>query len=232
MSVLNELLEYQKVDGELLKVEKEISSSEERKKYVQAKKFMETAREKLDSQESHAVHLHNSFNELTKRYEEVKNTIAEYDGVDSHVDDGGDVSFYKRSAQQLADSLKAIKAELLKLVASIEEAMAEYQKLKEQTIKMQKQYKEYKDKYNEVKGSRDEEVNAIKAKLAKIAANIPADTLEKYTVKRKEKINPVLVPLTNDRCMCGMDLPIAQQSRLSGGNVIECDHCHRFIYKQ
>ena len=55
MSALKELLEYQKVDGELRKIEQEIAGSEERKKYMQAKKFMESAREKLEAQDKRAV---------------------------------------------------------------------------------------------------------------------------------------------------------------------------------
>ena len=60
----------------------------------------------------------------------------------------------------------------------------------------------------------------------------PADILARYKAKRKDRIFPVIVPLTNGRCICGMDFAIAQQSALEGGNVIECEHCRRFIYKE
>ncbi len=229
MSVLNELLEYQRVDADLRKIEQEIAASEERKKFVQAKKFMESAREKLEAQDARAVELRRIAKDLTARYAQLKETIAEYGDVDETV---GDVSFYKRSAQSLTDNLRALKAELAKLVAEIEGACEEYKKMKAQTIAMQNQYKEYDAKYKEVKASRAKEVGEISDKLNAISANIPADILEKYKAKRKERIFPILVPLTNNGCICGMDFAIAQQSKLSGGNVIECEHCRRFIYKQ
>lgn len=232
MSVLNELLEYQTVDAELRKIEQEIAASEARKKYVQAKKFMETAGEKLEAQDRRAVELRRTAQGLTARYKEINEAINEYTAIDESTEDEGQVSFYKRSAQSLADNLRALKGEINKLVSEIEGACEEYKKMKEQTIAMQNQYKEYSEKFKETKNSRAAEVAEITKRLEKIGKNIPAETLEKYKQKRKERIFPILAPLTNDRCICGMDFAIAQQSKLSGGNVIECEHCRRFIYKQ
>ncbi len=231
MAALNELLEYQTVDGDLRKIEQEIAASEERKKYVQAKKFMESAREKLETQDARAVELRRIAKDLTARYMQIKETIAEYSAVNDDVDDEG-IAFYKRSAQQLSDTLRALKGEIAKLIAEIEAACEEYKKMKSQTIAMQKQYNEYSEKFKAVKAARTDEVNAINEKLNVLGKKIPVDILEKYRAKRKEKIFPILVPLTNDRCICGMDFAIAQQSALSGGNVIECEHCRRFIYKK
>lgn len=232
MSVLNELLEYQTVDAELRKIEQEIAASEARKKYVQAKKFMETAGEKLEAQDRRAVELRRTAQGLTALYKEINEAIKEYTAIDESTEDEGQVSFYKRSAQSLADNLRALKGEINKLVSEIEGACEEYKKMKEQTIAMQNQYKEYSEKFKETKNSRAAEVAEISKRLEKIGKNIPAETLEKYKQKRKERIFPILAPLTNDRCICGMDFAIAQQSKLSGGNVIECEHCRRFIYKQ
>ena len=233
MSVLNELLEYQKVDAELRKIEQEIAGSEERKKYVQAKKFMENAAQKLEAQDKRAVDLRNSVQQLTLRYKEIKETIAEYASLDENTEDGGQISYYKRSAQSLADSLRALKGEINKLVSEIESACEEYKKMNEQTISMQKQSKDINEKYKEMKKSRAGEVEKIGKELEKIGAKIPAETLEKYKTKRKERIFPILAPLTpQERCICGMDFSIAEKGKLSGGGVIECEHCRRFIYKQ
>ncbi|MBO5046568.1 MAG: hypothetical protein J6C93_06820 [Clostridia bacterium] len=232
MAIINELLEYQQVDAELRKIEQEVSASEERKKYMVAKKFMESAPEKLDVQDKRAVELRRAAQGLTARYMEIKDAISEYAKVDEHVDDGGDVTFYKRSAQSLSDSLRALKGELDKLIAEIKAAAEEYDKLKKQTIAMQNQYKEYKGKYAKIKEARAPEMEKINAKLEQIAKAIPDEIIAKYKQKRKERIFPILVPLTGDSCICGMSFAIAQQSRLSGGNVIECEHCHRFIYKK
>ncbi len=228
---LKELLEYQKVDGELRKIEQEIAASDERKKYLQAKKFMENASEKLEAADKRAQELKALAQKLTAGYSEIGKAIAEYSDLEEMIADGGDVSFYKKNVQVLSDRLRALKGEVLKLVSDIEGAVEEYQKLKKQTITMQKQYREYNEKFKEIKNARAEEVREISERLEKLGKGIPENILAKYKQKRKERIFPVVAPLTNGRCICGMDFAIAQQGALSGGNVIECEHCHRFIYK-
>lgn len=231
MAVLKELLEYQSVDGELRKIEQEVAASEERKKYIQAKKFMETAGDKLEAQDKRARDLKALFEKLTEEFEEINKTIAEYADLDEMVENGGDITFYKKSVQSLVDRLRAMKGELNKLASDIENASEEYKRMKKQTISMQKQYKEYNEKFKEVKNARAEEVKEINARLETIGAKIPPEILERYKAKRRDKIFPVVVPLNGEFCICGRDFPLAQQGALSGGGVVECEHCHRFIYK-
>ncbi len=232
MPISKELLEYQTVDAELRKIEQEIAASEERKKFIQAKKFMETAGEKLEAQDKRARELKALAEKLTEEFEEINKTISDYADLDEMVESGGDIAFYKKSVQSLVERLRTMRGELSKLTADIENACEEYKRMKKQTISMQKQYKEYSEKFKEVKSARAEEVKAISDRLEKIGANIPPEILARYNVKRRERIFPVVAPLTNGRCICGMDFAIAQQGALSGGNVIECEHCHRFIYKE
>lgn len=232
MAISKELLEYQEVDAELRKIEQELSVSEERKKYMQAKKFMETAGEKLEAQDKRACDLKALAQKFAAEFEEISKAISEYSELDEMVASGGDISFYKKNVQSLVDRLRMLKSEIAKLTENIEAAVEEYQKMKKQTISMQKQYKEYSEKFKEVKNARAEEVKEISKKLEKIGSKIPEEILTRYQAKRKERIFPVVAPLTNGRCICGMDFAIAQQGALSGGGVIECEHCHRFIYKE
>ena len=130
-------------------------------------------------------------------------------------------------------NLKSLRAEINKLVQQIEKTAAEYAAAKKQTIAMQKQYKEYKEKYAAVKESRAAEIAAIEAELAKIGKDIPAETLDKYKAKRKEKIFPVIVEVNGNRCpQCGMELSIAEISKLTDGRYIECDSCRRILFKR
>ncbi len=230
MSILNELLEYQKVDGELRKIEQEIAASEERKKYVQAKKFIENAREKLEAQDQRAVELKAQRDSLFARCEEAAKAIDEYSDLEEMLAGGGDISFYKKNAHSLSEKLRSIRKEFTTVITQMNVLTDEYKKLKEQTIAMQKQFKEYSDRFKELKSTRADEVNGISKKMDAISKKIPPETLEKYHQKRKERIFPILSPLKKGRCMCGMDLSLALQGKLAGGNVIECEHCRRFIY--
>ena len=232
MSVMSELLEYQNVDAQLRKIEQEVASSEEQKKYAQANKFMKSAPERFEAQDRRAAELMALREDLARRAEDISRQIAEYAELDEMVEEGGDISFYKKNAQALLERLRALKGELQRLNADIAATVEEYERFKKQGSAMQKQYKEYKVKRDELVASRKEEVKKLQARLAEIAKNIPAEILQKYLQKRRENIFPIVVPLNGSMCVCGMDFPLALSNRLEGGNVVECEHCRRFVYKK
>lgn len=232
MSVLNELLEYQKVDAQLRKIEQEVAASEEQKKYAQANKFMKSAPERFEAQDRRAAELAALREDLIRRAEDISKQIAEYSELEEMVEEGGDVSFYKKNAQALLDRLRGLRSEMQKLNADIASTVEEYDRFKKQGAAMQKQYKEYKAKRDELVNTHKDEVNSLRARLAEIAKKIPEDTLAKYQQKRKENIFPIIAPLNGNMCVCGMDFPLALQERLAGGNVVECELCRRFVYKK
>ena len=232
MSVLYELLEYQKVDAQLRKIEQEVAASEEQKKYAQANKFMKSAPERFEAQDRRAAELAALREDLIRRAEDISKQIAEYSELEEMVEEGGDVSFYKKNAQALLDRLRGLRSEMQKLNADIASTVEEYDRFKKQGAAMQKQYKEYKAKRDELVNTHKDEVNSLRARLAEIAKKIPEDTLAKYQQKRKENIFPIIAPLNGNMCVCGMDFPLALQERLAGGNVVECEHCRRFVYKK
>ncbi len=232
MSALQELLEYQRLDGELRKIEMELNATEEKKKLSQAKIVMRNAEQRIAAQDKRAVELKALRDSLIARVDETSKAIAEYSDVEELVEGGGDVGFYKKSAQQLMDRVRSMKGELNKLFAEIEQLTAEYKKLMEQGKLMSRQKREYTEKFKEVQAKYADRIEQLNSQMEEMAKKIPPEILDRYRQKRKEKIFPVLVPLNGDMCVCGMDLPLAQRNKLAGGNVIECENCHRFIYKQ
>ena len=229
--IIQDLLRYQETDGKLRTIEQEIAASDERKKYMTARKFLEKAPEKLEALDAKASELKHIFELLTDKYAEIADTIKDYENLDEMVEQGAEVSFYKKNASQIMDSLKALKAEISKLSSRIEAAKTEFAAAKKQTIAMQKQYKEYREKYLEVKNARADEISAIEAELNKLSKSIPAETMAKYNLKRKEKLFPVVCEVQGNRCpQCGMELSIAEISQLSDGKFVECDSCRRVLF--
>ena len=228
--MLQAILNYQEVDRKLFKLENELAESEERKKYAKLRKFLKTAPEKLDALETKANALSAEVTQLSKKYEQTANMLSDFDNVDELISGGADVSFYKKKAQSIVESLRKIKAELNALVESIKAADEEYQKLKKQVISAQKQYGEAEESYKAVELSRKAEKEGILAELAKAEKEVPAEMLVRYQTKRKEKIFPVVGKLYSGRCpFCSMEPPLVAKSKLSTG--IECDHCHRIIFE-
>ena len=232
MSQLQAILSYQEVDKKLYKLERELSGSEERKEYAKYKKFLETAPEKLDSLEAKATSLRAEADGLTAKYEQLAETLKDFDNLDELVNGGADVAFYQRKAQLKVDQIKKMKADLVNLLKSIQEVDAEYQKLKKQVIAAQKQYAEASEKYKALKESRAAERKELETKLSVLAKEVSSELMQKYQTKRKEKIFPIVVELASNRCpCCSMEPPLAALNKLTGGAFMECDNCHRVIFK-
>lgn len=233
MSQVQVILTYQEIDAKLYKLERELAGCEERKEYVKLKKFLETAPEKLDALEAKAVALKTEAMELTKKYLQTEETLKDFENLDELVTGGADVSFYKKKAQSIVEQLKKIKSDLNLLSDNIKATDAEYQKLKKQVISAQKQYPEASEKYKAVKASTEGERKEIETQLAKLEKEIPEELMEKYKNKRKERIFPIVVELTGNRCpFCGMEPPLAARNKLVGGATIECDNCHKIIFSK
>lgn len=232
MSQLQAILRYQEVDQKLYKLERELASCEERKEYVKYKKFFETAPEKLDSLETKAISLRAEADNLTKKYQQLEETLKDFDNLDELVTGGADVAFYQKKAQTKVSQLKKMKADLAVLSASIKEVDAEYQKLKKQVISAQKKFDEAKDKYNKVKASRAEERDNIEKELSALAKTVDAETMQKYQTKRKEKLFPVVGATISGRCpFCSMEPSLADRNKLTSGASSECENCHRIIFE-
>ena len=231
MSQLQAILQYQEVDAKLFKLEREIAGSDERKEYVKLKKFLEAAPEKLDALEVKAAALQSEAAEISQKYARAEEALSDFENLDELVTGGADIAFYKKKAQALLDQLKKLKADLANLTANIQSTDEEYKKLKKQVLSAQKQYADANEKYKAVKAARDPERKELEAALSKIQKDVPAEMMEIYQRKRKEKIFPVVGEVMGKRCpFCSMEPPLAAINKLTGGATIECDNCHRIIF--
>ncbi len=233
MAKIEKLLKYQAEDSKLLGIEREAANSEQWKNYSQAKSFLTKAPEKLDAMDAKALELNSILEKLNKKYEEIAETLKDFENLDELVEEGADISFYKKNATQITERLKSIKSEINALVKTIKEADEDYKALKKKTISVQKQYTEYSAAYSEYKKGKLEEMDAVKAELKKLAKDLDAEVLKRYEMKRSERIFPIICAVKNDRCSkCGMELSIVGKEKIAGGEVTECENCHRFLYKE
>ena len=98
---------------------------------------------------------------------------------------------------------------------------------------MQKQYKESHDVYISYRDGKKKDMAAVEEELKGLAKDIPAALLGKYQTKRSERIFPILCEIKGDRCAkCGMELSLAGKEKLAKEGVVECENCHRFLYKK
>ena len=234
MSQIEQLLKYQHEDEKLIRLEQEAASSEERKAYVQAKNFMSKAPEKLDQIDAKAAELERMAARLSAAYQELEEALKDFDSLDEMVkEEGANVAFYKKSALSLQDKIKSLKGEISSLTAAVKAVDEEYKSLKKKVIAMQKQYKESHAVYTAYKEQKKKEMAVVEEELKKLAKDIDPQVFSKYQTKRSERIFPIMCEVKADRCSkCGIELSLAGKEAISSGGVVECENCHRFLYKK
>lgn len=233
MSQIEKLLKYQEADEKLLKVERELSNSTERKNLAQAVNFVTKATERLEALDGKALSLASVLDELKEKYAEVAETLAEFEHLDELLEGGAEISFYKKNILQITDKLKAIKQEVAALNKAIKESNEEFQTLYLKNRAMQKQGKEYQEAYEKLKAEKRKESDAIKSELAALAKDITPEYLQRYQIKRSERIFPILCPAKDGRCSkCGSELSLVGKEKITSGGIVECDNCHRVLYKE
>lgn len=233
MTDIGKILKYQQEDEKLIKVEHEVASSAERKNLAQAINFVTKASERLDALEGKAVSVNNNLEKLKKSYAEAVEILEEFDNLDEMLEDGADISFYKKNISQITEKLKSLKQEVSALNKAIKETDEEFQTLYQKKRAMQKQGKEYQETYEKYKEEKRKESEEIKSGLEILAKDIPPEIMQRYQTKRNEHIFPVLCPVKNDRCSkCGYELSLVGKEKISSSGLVECENCHRVLYKE
>ncbi len=234
MSQIDQLLKYQKEDEKLINIERETARSEERKRYVQIKNYLTKASERLDQLEANASVLNRTADRLGQKYSDLDEALKDFENIDEMIkDEGADVSFYKRSVLSVQDKIKNLKSELNSLIAGVKSTEEEYKSLKKKVIEMQKQFIETHTLYAEYRAVKKDEMSAVEDELEKIAKDIDPAIFAKYQAKRSERIFPIICEVNGDRCSkCGMELSLVGKETIASGGVIECENCHRFLYKK
>lgn len=232
MTDLEKILEYQQEDAKLIKLEREIASSSERKNFAQAVNFVTKAAERLDVLEDRAAALDGEIQKLKKSIDETTEVLDEFNNLDEMLEGGADISFYKKNIAQITERLKTLKGEIASLTKALKSADEEFQALYQKRKAVLVKGKEYREIYENYKAEKKLETDGMARNLEKLAAGIPADIMKRYQIKKSEHIFPVLCPANGDRCSkCGYELSLVGKEKISSGGIVECENCHRVLYK-
>lgn len=230
--MIEALLKYQEVDARLRKIEVELASSEERKKAVSAKKYLDGVEESISKLESRAFELNVAFENATAELEKMKGQEAEFKKAMEEMEEESEANYLIKKTEEILAKIRLLSQEVNKISGEIQAVIKEYSTIKNTTKAAQTQYAEYGKLYNELKASKQAEMEQIESELKKLQKDVEPSLMEKYLKKRKEKIFPILFEIRDNVCgACNMELPTGVISKIKNGEVIECDQCRRLLYK-
>lgn len=230
--MIENLLKYQEKDAELRKIETELSGSEERKKAIVAKKYLDGVEENVAKLDARATTLYEEYNIALGDQAKLKEQEAEFVKAVESAADETETAYLIKKIDELAGKIKNLLSRAEKLSEEMTAVMKEYVKIKNETKAAQAQYAENGKKYNDLKASVKGDRERIEAELKTLAKDVDPSLMERYLKKRAGKIFPILFEVRGNVCgACNMELPMSELGKLKNGEVIDCDQCGRLLYK-
>ena len=229
--MIQSLLDYQKTDAKLRDIEKKLSGSEERKKAMTAKKYLEGVEENVNKLDARASELMAAYEKTEQEQAKLKEQEVEISDALGSLEDEKEATFLIKKAEELISKIKSLTAKANKISEEIQAVLKEYQTIKNTTKAAQAQYNENAKKYNELKESVKGEKEAVEKELETLKSKVDGSLMERYITKRSNKIYPVLYEVRGNVCgACYMELSMAEMNKLKNGEVVDCDQCGRMLY--
>ena len=229
--MINKLLKYQEVDGQLREIEKELSRSEERKKAVEAKKYLDGVEESVNKLDDKASELLLAYENVLTERAKLEEQNEEFKKALEGIEDETGATYLIKKVDELTNKIKAVSNTLKSIMEEFNTIASKYVSIKKRTKEEQETYRENAQKYNEFKASFQDRKKEIEEQLAVLGKKVPSELMEKYIKKRESKMYPILYANEDKNCgYCKMELSLLELNKLKNGEVIECQ-CGRLLYK-
>ena len=229
---LQKMLEYQKTDLVYYRQEKELRESEERKRAILCKnKFIEcnnSLQELSKALAGYFASMQKISAKLTETEEMKENLSAE---TEFKTED--DFAQYENQLQEYEKIVNELSKEFTKVTKSIADAAAQNRAINDKMDALNREYMNCTQAFNKKKAEFEAKTQGIRKSLDNIAKEIEPNYLKQYQELRKNKKMPAFVPYMDKNCSaCGMDISIEVDKKLQDpGNIAECPHCGRIVYK-
>ena len=231
----DKILEYQKIDQEILALENEVNKSKERANLAVAKNNIAKSTEIINKLKDEASTLLASYNSVQEKIDELKAELDEYEGVLDGVQDVAETDYYVKKVSAIVERISALEKEVAVGSKRIDDINEKYKKTWDQGVKDTAIFKTAKADYDKlVEEYRPKVVELVNARDA-LKGNIPEKMLDVYASLRNGKKLPAFVPYDNrsSGCCprCGMEVANDTLSRLKNpGDYAECPNCRRILF--
>lgn len=230
----DKILQYQKIDQELMALENEVAKSDERQKLAVAKSRLEGATDMIGKLKSEASDLLAGYAAMKEKIDALKAELDEFDGILEDVQDANEADHYLKMVSSIAEKINALEKEANSAAAKIDQVNDSYKKTWDQGVKATDVYKSAKAEYDNLVRKFQPRVVEIKSQFNALKAEIPENVMNAYLALRAAKKMPAFVAYDRNSGVCGrcfMDVPNDTKSKLrKEGDYAECPNCRRILY--
>lgn len=230
---IESILNYQKMDENLYKVEQKLVNSAYRKKANEIAQIAKKAQTTSIELEAEADKLIAEIDEIKKNYKTNRAKADELLNMNIESLTMDELDKIAATKTKVVSNLSALEKMLQKSAENVNKILSEFNKTKKMYEQAREQYALCKQKIDEETKVLEPEKAKISAELAKFEKEVDPKLLADYKKRRADNIFPVVVPLENNNFCgrCRMELPKVEIARIKDTGVITCEHCKRLVYK-
>lgn len=228
---LKSLLDYQKKDGELIKLERQLNGNENKKIFSQMIDVVKDAQNKSALLEKQAGDLLKEYQELKKTYDNNLKSANIIIGKKLETSSDSDLDTIEEIASNIVNNLAILEKKLLAQAESVNGVLKSFNETRKRYNLARDKYTKHKELYEKESEPIEKQIAEKSKEVKKLEAGVDSDLLAKYKQRKAEVDFPVIVPCIDKTCGgCHMELPSAFVANLKSKGVLECEHCRRYIY--
>ena len=233
--IQQEMLQYQSMDAELNRIEKELRKNEsfvKRKQYKALSQEYEESSNKLDAK---AVELRSQLAAAKQTMDKITAVIDELSKEITDIEDVDELNYMNKKLNEQLDLLAVADKEIKRILREGEEIAKSFDEINVKLPKLALAYKKANEDFNKATEEVAPRVKELRAKQTELKKSIDPQIFEIYNKVAAGGLRPVFVPLRDGaRCGgCQMEMPKAVvDAQFSGKSFIRCEHCGRVIYKE
>lgn len=228
---INKLLDYQKKDSEIIKLEHLLDESKNRKMLNDMIEKVKDSQNKSLALEKLAEELNLEFEALQANFEENSKKFDEISKKEFDKLSEEEAESIEKLTQSLMANFAVLDKKFVALAEKISKTLTQFDAAKKSYSVARENHKKYKEMYDEEMQKIQPRIDVLRAELNQLEKDISKEVVAKYKQHRQDNLFPIFVPLNNNACGgCQMELSIAFVDRLKEKGYLECENCRRLIF--
>ena len=229
------MLQYQSVDGELNRIERDLRKNENYLKSRQYKALRQECEDNLAKLDAKTAELRTQLATARQSMEKITAEIDEHAKEINDIEDVDELNYMNKKLNEQLDLLASVDKEIKRIVREGEEIAKSFDEISAKLPKLITAFKKATDEFNKATEEVKPRVAELRSKQVELKKVIDPSLFEVYKKVSEGGKHPVFVPLRDGaRCGgCQMEMPKAVvDAQFAGKNFIRCEHCGRVIYKE
>ena len=228
---MEKLLEYQKLDTELFRLQRDINKNESRKEAQSMVAVVKDAQTHIISLERLAKSLCDDVEKLKAVQNKGISLVEKYSKQTSQNLSEQELNDLKAKIKQASKQLNELENRLLSNEQKSKQVIMDFDNTKKKANVARARHQEAKAKFDEFYATKVPQIEELRQKMQALEKTIEPAMINKYKAMKQDGVFPVIVSLVDNRCGgCRMELPKGAVDVIKEKGKLECPSCHRLIY--